>query len=268
MNGGTEMTRDNNPDRLDDGARAEAEMKERAGDCEHCKDYFGKCPYCHSSRALPAPQGDEGLGEIAASLADMVKEWVDGGIKFETNWHTGLQSIIEGRLSRILSPHLRSQASEIAGLKLTVSVERQKIEYRDKLIARLESRLASAMEALAPEAYEACMKICRAEASKVADTNADRYWQSKRIEGAIRSALASPAPAGRGVEGWRPTLTREQLDALGYAIVPKEPTETMLDAYWHQCGESKEMRERTHAYGRRYYQAMLAAAPIPENRDG
>jgi hypothetical protein len=35
----------------------------------------------------------------------------------------------------------------------------------------------------------------------------------------------------------------------------------MLDAYWRQTGESKEMRTRTHNYMRRYWSKMLAAAP-------
>jgi hypothetical protein len=59
------------------------------------------------------------------------------------------------------------------------------------------------------------------------------------FEAAIRSALVEP-------DGWQ--------------LVPVEPTEAMLDAYWTQTGESKEMRSRTHAYMRRYYRAMLAAA--------
>ena len=49
----------------------------------------------------------------------------------------------------------------------------------------------------------------------------------------------------------------------GWKLVPVEPTEAMLDAYWKQTGESKEMRSRTHAYMRRYWSAMLAATPAP-----
>jgi hypothetical protein len=45
-----------------------------------------------------------------------------------------------------------------------------------------------------------------------------------------------------------------------YVVVPREPTEEMLDAYWHQTGESAEMRQRTKSYARRYYIAMLNAA--------
>lgn len=37
-----------------------------------------------------------------------------------------------------------------------------------------------------------------------------------------------------------------------------EPTTEMLDVYWHQTGESKEMRDRTHAYMRRCFAAMKA----------
>lgn len=40
----------------------------------------------------------------------------------------------------------------------------------------------------------------------------------------------------------------------------REPDEGMLDAYWHQAGESKEMRPRTHHSAKRYYQVMIDAA--------
>lgn len=51
--------------------------------------------------------------------------------------------------------------------------------------------------------------------------------------------------------------------AEGFVVVPREPTEAMLDAYWRQTGESTEMRTRTHAYMRRYWSAMLAVFPEP-----
>lgn len=50
-----------------------------------------------------------------------------------------------------------------------------------------------------------------------------------------------------------------EIKAQGYVIVPREPTEAMLDAYWSQTGESRAMRQRTHAYMQRYYAAMLSA---------
>ena len=42
----------------------------------------------------------------------------------------------------------------------------------------------------------------------------------------------------------------------------REPDEAMLDGYWHAAGESKEMRPRTHASGRRYYQSMIDAVLV------
>lgn len=51
----------------------------------------------------------------------------------------------------------------------------------------------------------------------------------------------------------------------GWKVVPEVPTEEMLDAYWHQTGESKEMRSRTHAYMLRYYPAMLSSSPDIED---
>ena len=49
------------------------------------------------------------------------------------------------------------------------------------------------------------------------------------------------------------------IKANGFAVVPVEPTEGMLDASWKQTGESKEMRARTHAHYARHYRAMIAA---------
>jgi len=54
--------------------------------------------------------------------------------------------------------------------------------------------------------------------------------------------------------------------AEGMAVVPVIPTEEMLDAYWDQTGESREMRARTHVSMRRYYAAMLAVAPLANPR--
>lgn len=50
----------------------------------------------------------------------------------------------------------------------------------------------------------------------------------------------------------------------GFKLVPIEPTEEMLDAYWHRAGESKEMRPRTHHSAKSYYNAMINAAPAQE----
>jgi hypothetical protein len=49
-----------------------------------------------------------------------------------------------------------------------------------------------------------------------------------------------------------------------WVLVPREPTEKMLDGYWHSTGESREMRSRTHARGQRIYADFLAASPSPE----
>ncbi len=39
--------------------------------------------------------------DAAASIAQMVTEWVDGGIKGGTDWRPGLAAIIEKRLERL-----------------------------------------------------------------------------------------------------------------------------------------------------------------------
>lgn len=90
-------------------------------------------------------------------------------------------------------------------------------------------------------------------AAKAADAVGVTPYSDMRlfVEQAVKYALESYStpPAAEVTEGWQ--------------LVPKEPTEEMLDAYWHQTGESKEMRSRTHAYMRRYYSAMLSASPEP-----
>ena len=62
------------------------------------------------------------------------------------------------------------------------------------------------------------------------------------------------------------TAYESHLQAEGMAVVPVIPTEEMLDAYWDQTGESREMRARTHVSMRRYYAAMLAVAPLANPR--
>lgn len=47
-------------------------------------------------------------------------------------------------------------------------------------------------------------------------------------------------------------------------MVPREPTEAMLDAFWRQAGESEAMRVRTHHSARHYWRAMLSASPVGE----
>ena len=50
-------------------------------------------------------------------------------------------------------------------------------------------------------------------------------------------------------------------DAARAAIqAMREPTDEMLDAFWNQTGESREMRSRVHSRARRYHEAMIDAA--------
>jgi hypothetical protein len=62
-------------------------------------------------------------------------------------------------------------------------------------------------------------------------------------------ALKEPAPPAQDGAEWQ--------------LVPKEPTDEMLDTYWHYTGESKEMRARTHTSARRFWSEMLSASPTP-----
>lgn len=71
------------------------------------------------------------------------------------------------------------------------------------------------------------------------------------VRAAAEDALATHSPA----------------PMAGEVVVPAEPTEAMLDAVWHQTGESTEMRSRVHASFRRYWSAMIAAAH-PSTQEG
>lgn len=46
------------------------------------------------------------VDRAAKSLADMVTEWVDGGIAMNTDWRNGLYSVIKKRLGRFAKPAL------------------------------------------------------------------------------------------------------------------------------------------------------------------
>ncbi|MGU3398829.1 hypothetical protein ACLBWS_03665 [Brucellaceae bacterium D45D] len=75
---------------------------------------------------------------------------------------------------------------------------------------------------------------------------------------------------GRGCKPWahlpkthqEPYLDDAEAAAKVIRAEIAEPNEAMLDAYWHQAGESKEMRSRTHISERRYWQVMFDASPI------
>jgi hypothetical protein len=40
--------------------------------------------------------------DIAKSLASMVIEWVEGGLRLNTDWRTGLADVIQARLTRLM----------------------------------------------------------------------------------------------------------------------------------------------------------------------
>ena len=65
-----------------------------------------------------------------------------------------------------------------------------------------------------------------------------------------------------------PETTGSEAKPSDWVLVPREPTEAILDAFWHQAGESKEMRSRVHVRARHYWRAMIdAASPLPTGTD-
>lgn len=53
-----------------------------------------------------APVPADRVDRLAQSLAQMIIEWVDGGIKMGTDWRPGLASVIARRTTRVLNPGL------------------------------------------------------------------------------------------------------------------------------------------------------------------
>jgi hypothetical protein len=68
-----------------------------------------------------------------------------------------------------------------------------------------------------------------------------------------------PRSVRRALAVQQATAALTAIREAGWAVVPVEPTEAMLDASWKQTGESKEMRPRTHHHYARHYRAMLNA---------
>lgn len=75
---------------------------------------YGSCPNCKTSIHESELRGDRciecehmimiNIDKAAESIAQMVTEWVDDGIKMGTNWRPGLDSIIARRLTRFADP--------------------------------------------------------------------------------------------------------------------------------------------------------------------
>lgn len=92
-----------------------------------------------------------------------------------------------------------------------------------------------------------------------------KEWYKLRELFGVRGAM--PANNARGVIRKKLAAAIAAMPPVlpeGWVAVPRELPEAMLDAYWAQTGESREMRLRIHAYMRRYWSAMLAAAPSPD----
>lgn len=60
------------------------------------------------------------LGNAAESIATMVIEWVDGGIKMGTDWRSGLASVIQLRLDRV------DAISQLAALREELAAEKDR----------------------------------------------------------------------------------------------------------------------------------------------
>lgn len=66
------------------------------------------CPDCGSSLIdwpMPEPQEPVDANAMAAQLAPMITEWVDGGLSMGQDWRLGLTSVIARRIRRIQRAH-------------------------------------------------------------------------------------------------------------------------------------------------------------------
>ncbi len=205
---------------------------------------------------LPSPSpllSDTGVEEIASSLAQMVTEYVEGGINSNQNWRNGLDAVIERRLQRLLAPRLtslqdalaearkeRNAAVKVACLnieKLTFfarelgtpailhlerdDVERIAIQLGNRL-RTAESELLTLKEKAKELESELTHKIALTVSEIRARTEADRKAQSSQArEEALRAALEEIAA----------TCERSALDV---GFVHGEPTR-------------KELQERLNA---------------------
>lgn len=94
--------------------------------------------------------------------------------------------------------------------------------------------------------------------ARIYDASSDDFWLSPEVKATYRitplraRAEQREAPSAVVGEGWK--------------LVPIEPTEAMLRAYWEATGESDAMRPRVQARAERYWAAMIAAAPTSDGR--
>lgn len=85
------------------------------------------------------------LDKAAESIATMVTEWVDGGIKMGTDWRSGLASIIQLRLDRVDAiSQLAALREELANVKRSRSDELENYNTLISEHAETVQRLADA----------------------------------------------------------------------------------------------------------------------------
>jgi hypothetical protein len=179
------------------------------------------------------PSQDQDLRTALEPFADLIstieKEAADSRIFTIAGFGPSRKAITVGHIRRAHAALTPAQAPDKAGEREGVSRDR---EQRALTILRrmcADERLV--------------LEQCEQETA---------FWKS-----ALRMADEDLAPQPNGTEASRGVIP------AGWKLVPEEPTEAMLDAYWHQAGESREMRARCHdtAFGR--YRAMIAATPTP-----
>ena len=100
-------------------------------------------------------------------------------------------------------------------------------------------------------------------------TNLTHEQLVEKVACSIFKSIGAEDPYMR-VRGGKPAWTLwEGMARAAIAVIyaeTAEPTEEILDAYWHRSGESSEMRSRVHDRARCYYAGMRLASPL--NPDG
>ncbi|WCK26592.1 hypothetical protein [Agrobacterium pusense] len=117
-------------------------------------------------------------------------------------------------------------------------------------------RIRSALSAHVQDAEEQRTETCdRCQGNGEIVTDWERYRHPHENDVGDEAVAECPDCDGIG------KVSAQVQDVAGWQLVPAQPTEEMLDAYWGQTGESEAMRSRVHGRAKILYHVMLAAAP-------
>lgn len=191
--------------------------------------------------AAGAPVGEDTLAVIDRIVAEA--QDISGHI------HMGGRSLyLAGQRLRSIADDIATRQSAQAGAGERVRHVKRGSEY--EVIGEAEAQVSKG-HVIYPNPGGPCLARDAKDGDKLTvyrDPKAGKLWC--RFTDEFRDGrfeTLTPAQAGAGDR---------------FVLVPREPTEAMLDAHWNMTGESVEMRSRVHERAKAHWAAMLAAAPI------